>query len=275
MSLEKWNIFGASGYIGGNFMKQFPNRCLAQERENRVPQSENILYFISTVDNYNIFKDITLDVETNLKIFCEVLDNCKEGKFTINFISSWFVYGETSMPAKENSLCYPKGFYSITKKAAEDLLISFCKTYKQNYRIIRLCNVVGNFDKGASPKKNAITHMIDLLKSDKEVTLYDNGTPTRDILHVIDICNAIKVICTKGNLNEVFNIGRGKSTPIGYILNKAKKILGSNSNIKFVDAPEFHKIVQTKHFSMDVTKLSQLGFSPRYNVDEIIKELCL
>ena len=58
-------------------------------------------------------------------------------------------------------------------------------------------------------------------------------------------------------------------------MNKAKKILGSNSNIKFVDAPEFHKIVQTKHFSMDVTKLSQLGFSPRYNIDEIIKELCL
>ena len=275
MTLEKLNIFGASGYIGGNFMKQFPNRCLDQERDNRIPKSENILYFISTVDNYNIFKDITLDVETNLKILCEVLDNCRGGKFTINFISSWFVYGETAMPAKENSLCYPKGFYSITKKAAEDLLISFCKTYKQNYRIIRLCNVVGNSDKGASAKKNAITHMIDLLKSDKEITLYDNGTPTRDILHVIDICNAIEVICTKGNLNEVFNIGRGESTPIGYILNKAKKILGSNSNIKFVDAPEFHKIVQTKHFSMDVSKLSQLGFSPRYNIDEIIKELCL
>ncbi len=275
MILNKFNIFGSSGYIGGNFVKQFNHKCLVQERENRIPKSENIIYFISTVDNYNIFKDITIDVETNLKILCEVLDNCKEGQFTFNFISSWFVYGETSMPANENSLCNPKGFYSITKKAAEDLLISFCKTYKQNYRIIRLCNVVGNSDKGASAKKNAITHMIDLLKLDKEITLYDKGTPTRDIMHVIDICNAIELICERGVLNEIFNVGRGVSTPIGYILQKAKKILRSNSNIKFVDAPEFHKIVQTKNFSMDINKLNQLGFVPRYNIDEIINELCL
>ena len=46
MSLEKLNIFGASGYIGGNFMKQFPNGCLDQERENRIPKSENPDYWI-------------------------------------------------------------------------------------------------------------------------------------------------------------------------------------------------------------------------------------
>ena len=62
-----------------------------------------------------------------------------------------------NLPVNESQPCDPKGFYSITKKCAEDLLISFCNTFGVKYRIIRLCNVMGKGDKGASSKKNAIT----------------------------------------------------------------------------------------------------------------------
>ena len=68
-----------------------------------------------------------IDIETNLSVMMEVLEKLKEKDFVFNFISSWFVYGDTKMPASETSICFPKGFYSITKKAAEDLLISFCE----------------------------------------------------------------------------------------------------------------------------------------------------
>ena len=54
-----------------------------------------------------------------------------------------FVYGQTQMPATEESICNPTGFYSITKRAAEQLIISYCETYGIKYRILRLCNVYG------------------------------------------------------------------------------------------------------------------------------------
>lgn len=268
------SVYGASGFVGSRFCNLYPHSVVKQEREKRKPKTKDILYFISTVDNYNVHTNITLDVETNLKVLCEVLDYCRDSNITFNFISSWFVYGETSLPAKEEYHCDPTGFYSITKKAAEDLLISFCRTYKVNYRIMRLCNVMGVGDNKASSKKNAISYMINSLKNGEDVYLYDDGTPVRDVMHVDDVCRAIKLICDVGNINEIYNVGSGQPTSIGDIIGKAKEYLGSKSIIKSKEAPEFHKIVQAKDFWFDTTKLQTLGFAQSISTDEIIKQLC-
>lgn len=269
------SVYGASGFVGGRFCNLYPNFIVKQDREERKPKTNNILYLISTVDNYNVHTDITLDVETNLKVLCEVLDFCRDSDIVFNFISSWFVYGETELPAKEEMHCNPMGFYSITKKTAEDLLISFCRTYNVKYRILRLCNVMGNGDNKVSNKKNALSYMIELLKKNDDVYLYDNGTPIRDVMHLDDVCNAIKLICNNGNMNEIYNIGSGQPTTIYDIISKAKEYLVSKSTIKFKEAPEFHKIVQAKNFWLDTTKLQTLGFTQSISTQKIIEELCI
>lgn len=268
------DVYGATGYIGSTFYKMYPENLEIRKRNDRIPKTNNILYFISTTDNYNVFDNITLDVDTNLKVLCEVLDYCRSSNITFNFISSWFVYGDTKLPAKETYQCNPTGFYSITKKAAEDLLISFCRTYNCKYRILRLCNVMGGLDSTSSKKKNAITYMINSLKNNEDVNLYDGGTPLRDILHVEDVCKAIKLIIDTGKLNSIYNVGRGKPTKLYDIINTAKEYLNSSSKIKSIESPQFHKIVQAKHFWSDTTKLKELGFVPTYTINDIIKELC-
>jgi len=269
-----YSVYGGTGFVGGNFCRLFSNKIILQEREERKPNSNEIIYFISTVDNYNVHTNITLDVETNLKVLCEVLDFCRNTNTVFNFISSWFVYGEVELPAKEDDYCRPTGFYSITKKAAEDLLISFCRTYGVKYRILRLCNVLGKGDTKVSIKKNAFSYMIDLLKKDEDVYLYDAGTPIRDIMHIDDVCRAIELVCRKGKFNEIYNIGSGQPTHISAIIETAKEYLGSNSVIKPKETPEFHKIVQTKDFWMDTTKLNCLGFVQQISNEEIIQQLC-
>lgn len=270
----KYSVFGGTGFIGGHFSKYFPHKVTVQNRDERFPETKNILYFISTVDNYNVFDNICLDVDTNLRVLCEVLENCKAEGTVFNFISSWFVYGDVSLPAKEDCYCRPSGFYSITKKAAEDLIISFSKTFGINYRILRLCNVLGPFDQGVSAKKNAITYMVDLLKKDEDVFLYNSGTPTRDIMHVEDVCSAIDIVCSKAELNGIYNIGSGNPTTIGYVIEMAKNLLNSSSTIYSKSPPDFHKIVQVENFWMDTSKLKQLGFVQTISTNSIIQELC-
>ena len=269
------SVFGATGFIGSRYCSLYPDKIVEIGREDRIPKSKNILYFISTVDNYNIHTNITLDVETNLKVLCEVLDFCRDTDIVFNFISSWFVYGETQLPAKEEYSCYPTGFYSITKKTAEDLLISFCKTYKVNYRILRLCNVYGSGDNKVKKKKNAIQHMINLLKEDMEVSLYDGGTPIRDLMHIDDISNAINLVVVKGELNTIYNIGSGHPTTVRDIIEMSKVMLQSNSQITSIETPEFHSIVQVKNFWMDTSKLESLGFKQNIKLEQGIKQLCL
>ena len=50
------SVFGASGFIGFNFCKLYKNINIIK-KESNIPTSSEVLYFISTVDNYNIHTD--------------------------------------------------------------------------------------------------------------------------------------------------------------------------------------------------------------------------
>ena len=76
--MSKLSVYGGTGFVGGNFSRMYPDDTIVIPREQREPESDEILYFISTVDNYNVHTNITLDVETNLKVLCETLDKCRD-----------------------------------------------------------------------------------------------------------------------------------------------------------------------------------------------------
>lgn len=266
------SVFGSTGYIGNNFCKE--SDSIRIERDSLDSKTGNILYFISTNSNYNIFDDPHKDVNTNLNHLISVLDR-NRGKIDVfNFVSSWFVYGNTDLPANENSICFPTGFYSITKKCAEDLLISYCKTFGINYRIIRLCNIYGKVDKKASAKKNALHYLINKVISGEEVSLYDGGEVIRDYMHIDDACKAIDLIIKKGNLNEVYNVGNGEPLKIKNIIDYAMKITESSSIIKSIEVPDFHKLVQVKDMYLNNEKLVSLGYKKKIDIEAGIKELC-
>ena len=270
----KLSIYGSTGFIGSKFIKLYPSH-MTIKRENRNPLSNEILYFISSIDNSSIFTDTSIDVESNLSVLCEVLNYCKEKDIIFNFISSWYVYGKLdSLPAKEISLCKPKGFYSITKKCAEDMLISFSETFGIKYRIIRLCNVLGKGDKNISNKKNALLWMINKLKEDEKIELHDNGEHIRDIIHIHDACKAIELICRKGALNEIYNVGLGEPISIRNFINLAKEIIQSRSKIISINSPKFRSESVNKSFWMDVDKIQSLGFNADFSNLDIINDLC-
>ena len=172
------------------------------------------------------------------------------------------------MPAREDGVCNPKGFYSITKRAAEQLLISYCETTGMKYRILRLANVVGNSDSHISNKKNALQFMLNKLKNNEEVQLYDGGDGYRDFIYIDDCVDAIHTVITKGKTNEIYNVGTGRPTRISDVVLKARQQLNSLSEVKSIPTPEFHKVVQVKSMYLNVKKLSELGFIPMYRTYE-------
>lgn len=271
------NLFGGGGFIGSHYAKSY--ECIVNERNDLIPKSESILYMISTTDNYNVLTNPYIDIDTNLTTLMRVLENCKTYKHmfnkdvTFNFVSSWFVYGDTDLPAREDSYCDPKGFYSITKRAAEQLLISYCKTNNINYRIMRLANVAGPGDQKTSKKKNALTHLIREIKKGNDVNLYDNGEFIRDYIHVKDLCKAINLVLEKGELNSIYNIGN--SVPINFKEAISYVIMKTNSvsKINAIEQAEFHKLVQVKSMYMDCSKLNKLGYTPEYDMFKILDDL--
>ena len=175
MSNNKISVYGGTGFVGGNFCKLFERDVIAIPREQRTPESEQILYLISTIHNYNVFDNPHLDVDTNLRVLIETLEECKGRDVVFNFVSSWFVYGQTDeLPATEDTNCNPKGFYSITKRAAEQMLISYCETFNIKYRIFRLCNVYGVNATKVSIKRNALQYLAGEVVNNRDINLYNN-----------------------------------------------------------------------------------------------------
>ena len=268
------SVYGSTGFIGSKFIEMYGNECITVSKNDNEPKSRNILYFISTVDNYNVYTDPHLDIDTNLTKLISVLQAGKDTDFVFNFVSSWFVYGKIdNPPAAETTHCNPTGFYSITKYAAEKMLASYCDTFGLKYRILRLTNVVGKNDQKVSKKKNALQYMIQCLQNNESIKLYDDGSNIRDFMDVEDCCRAIKTCIDKAPLNEIINISNSEPRTIGEIIDYVKTKLNSTSQIEFISAPEFHKIVQIKNMWLTNDKLLSYGYIPKTNVFQAVDKL--
>jgi nucleoside-diphosphate-sugar epimerase len=266
------SVFGSTGFIGKKWMSLYEDISIAEPRESINPICKNILYLRSTNSNYNVLKDASIDIRSNLLLLTETLNNLKKNS---NFLltSSWFVYGKNNIHINnEESPCNPTGFYSITKYTQEQLLKSFCETKDINYKIVRLCNVIGG-DNGASAQKNALEFLINKLKNDEDINIYD-GDNYRNYMHVEDVCIAIKLIFEKG-CEHIYNIGNSESVKLMDIVTFCKNLIDSKSKISIIQTPTFHKNVQVKDFHMETTKLASLNFKPKYSLEETLKFLCL
>ncbi len=273
------NLFGGTGFIGSHYNWLYGTKTDTIARVPRfssepVLLNADYLYLISTVDNYNVFIDPGLDIETNLVVLAKVLKNWKEKSpgSVFNFISSWFVYGNTHQEmAKEYTPCDPKGFYSITKHCAEQLIESYAETFGLKYRILRLSNIIGT---GApfSAKKNALQYLIDKIQKNQSIELYDNGQFFRNFMNVEDCCRAIRLVMVNGELNTIYNIG-GENVYFWDAIRYAIKRTQSKSIITNIEPKEFHRKVQAKNFRMDTKKLESLGFKCKYTFNQTINQI--
>lgn len=280
------NVYGGFGFVGTEYCKVSRDGLIKNFRDNYEVRSANCVYFISTVHNYNVQTDSLLDINTNLVVLMKVLDNYRDyvkktgedGVF--NFISSWFVYGkdsgfgEDARGIPETDSCDPKGFYSITKRCAEQLLMSYCETFGLKYRILRLANVLGAQDKKVSAQKNALQYLLTQMADNKSVDLYDAGHFYRDYIDVRDCARAIDLVVSNGEINSIYNIGNGTPIIFRNIVLYAKDCMESTSTINTIEQKEFHKKVQSsRSFFMDNNKLRSLGYNPQYKIQETIDSI--
>lgn len=264
------SVFGSTGFIGKRFCEINRTNCFSIDREDNRAKSDDVLYLISTTHNYNIFDKPFLDIETNLTKLIEVLENYRISgrKGVFNFVSSWFVYGmNATLDTKEEDACDPRGFYSITKRAAEQMLISYCETYAIKYRILRLTNIIGESDEKVSSKKNAIQYMIGQLVEGNSVKLYDGGDVVRDFMYVDDACRAIEICLKNAPPNQIVNISNNNPITIKAVIERIHKKIGSSSALESIVTPSFHKLVQIKDVSLNNAKLLSYGYEQKTSIE--------
>ena len=115
--------------------------------------------------------------------------------------------------------------------------------------------------------------MLNSLKNNEDINLYDDGNAIRDYMSVEDCCRAINLIIEKSNVDEIYNISNQNPVKIKDIIFYAKNKINSNSKINFIETPKFRKIVQVENMFLDNSKLLSYGYTPKKTIYEVIDQL--
>lgn len=172
--------------------------------------------------------------ESNVTGTFNVLQACAAHNIsTVLFASSAAVYGPRTTACIESMPCNPQSPYGLSKWLGELYCHHFATVFGLTTMVARYFNVWGARQNPHSPYAGAAALFTDALAHNKSITIYGDGTQTRDFIKVSDVVRANLVLAYAGATGQisfkerpdsrVFNIASGKSITINSLLEQCKK----------------------------------------------------
>ena len=188
---------------------------------------------VPTTSNQHISQELVSNVIFSANLF-EACIRCSVKK--VVFISSGgTVYGkEVDCPLKEKTATNPISSYGVQKITIEKLLYLYRYMYGLDYRIIRLANPYGPYQRPNGVLGAVTTFTYKALKGD-EITVYGDGSVVRDFIYIDDAIRAIMKIVQGENRHRTFNLGCGYGTSIKQVLKTIEEALGIKLNVSYLE----------------------------------------
>ena len=165
----------------------------------------------------------------------------------------------------ELDMLKPSNPYSATKAAADMLINAWARTYGISYIIVRPTN---NYGIGQYVEK-LIPKSCKYLGIGRRIPLHNQGTPVRNWLHAQDTANAVITIIESGVKNEIYNICGGLEKNNLEVVGKIIKLYDKDCEdiTSYLDF-SVGRPGQDIRYSLDDSKLRNLGWKPTKNFDE-------
>jgi len=201
--------------------------------------------------------------QTNVMGTVNLLTAIALNKDTARFIfaSSGSVYGDQPiMPLVETMSPMPKSPYGLQKSMGEQLCRLWNQVYGLQTVVLRYFNVYGPRMDPNGAYALAIAKFIKQRKEGKPITIWGDGSHTRDFTHIRDVVQANLLVAEspKVGKGDVFNIGAGRNISVQTVADliggpivheeerlepahaladnkKAREILGWEPKMKFED----------------------------------------
>ncbi|MBI4267436.1 MAG: SDR family oxidoreductase [Chloroflexi bacterium] len=182
--------------------------------------------------------------------------------------SSCAVYGDSPvLPKREDMLPLPLSPYAVTKLAGEHYSRVFSQVYGIPTVCLRYFNIYGPRQNPDSEYSAVIPKFIKGISQVKPITIFGDGNQTRDFAFVKDVV-AANILSAESAACGVFNIGSGEETSINTLAQLIINLMGNNVTPLY-QPPRPGDIV---HSFADISKIKSFGFSPKYTLEEGLKE---
>ena len=181
-------------------------------------------------------------------------------------VSTDEVYGEVlDGTFSEDNPLEPRNPYAATKAGADLLARSYHTTYGLPVVITRSSN---NYGPHQHPEK-LIPKFITNAASGDSLPVYGDGSNVREWTYVTDNCRGIDRVLRDGAPGEVYNIGSGEELSNLEVTRRIIEATGASEDlVEFVEDRPGHD----QRYALDTTKVTELGWEPRWTVDEGLAE---
>lgn len=150
-----------------------------------------------------------MDMEQNISGLVNVLECARAyGVKRVIFSSSAATYGnvgEESLPIAESQSQVPTSFYGLTKMTAEKYLAMYHDAFGLDYVVLRFANVYGE-RQGDAGEGGVISIFTKRMAEGKGLTVYGDGSQTRDFVYAGDVAAAIYAALHTMQVNTVYNV---------------------------------------------------------------------
>lgn len=211
--------------------------CNDCDFDNILNGQEVIYHLLSTTIPSTSNQHIPQELVANVVFSAKLFESCvKNGIKKIIFISSGgAVYGkESDCPLSEKTSTNPISSYGIQKITIEKLLYLYRYLYGIDYRIIRLANPYGPYQRPNGVLGAVTTFTYKALKKE-EIIVYGNGSVVRDFIYIDDAIRAILKISEGDAEYRTFNLGCGYGTSITELLNIISQALEMDLSVIYKD----------------------------------------
>lgn len=180
-------------------------------------------------------------------------------------VSTDEVYGSVERgSSRETDRPDPSSPYSASKAGGDLMALAYHTTFEVPAIVTRGSNTFGPFQYPEKLIPLFITNAID----DQPLPLYGDGLNVRDWLYVLDHCEALEVVLSRGQPGEIYNIGGGNEHTNLEITHLILRILGKPSTlIRYVKDRPGHD----RRYSLDCSKIRNLGWKPRHEFEDAVQ----
>lgn len=211
-------------------------------------------------------------LRTNIEGTYNVLEACKTYEINELIVTSTSeTYGTASyIPIDEDHPKVGQSPYSASKIAADQLALSYFRSFDLPVKILRPFNTYGPRQSSRAIIPTIITQVLD---GSTELSL-GNLSPTRDLTFVSDTCNSfIEVLNNPNFLGQEVNVGMNEEISIEDLTLLLAKILKVDLKIKQEKKRVRPNLSEVNRLRCDNAKLlRETDWKPEFSLEEGLKE---
>lgn len=219
------------------------------------------------------FDDPFYDLDVNVKGSLNLLESCRRfnDKAKIIFSATRGQFGKPIyLPVNEKHPDNPIDVQGIHKLAAEKYFKLYHDAYNMKTCSLRLCNIYGPRQNFHSAALGAIAVLIWRTLKGEPITIYGNGSSTRDYVYIGDVCDAFVLTAqSKEADGESFLISSGEELSLNELVKRVFNISGKETEVKYVDPPINRLKTDIQRFVGSYKKINKaVGWFPKTSLQE-------